>query len=89
MFARFRRWLLELLISIDQFFHVLLGGPKFILVGGPHPCADETISSKVGRRSIAGERWAKIAEKLIDTLFLILTGQPDHCARSIERVLVH
>lgn len=89
MFTRFRRWLLELLISIDQFFHVLLGGPKFILVGGPHPCADETISSKIGRSSIAGKRWAKVAEKLIDGLFLILTGQPGHCRRSIEQDLVH
>lgn len=83
MFTRFRLWVWQLLISLDQLGHVIFGGPKFILVGGTVPNADETISSKVGRASIAGKRWARIAEKVIDTLAYLLAGQKNHCLRSI------
>jgi hypothetical protein len=83
MLARVQRWIWELLVSIDQLLHVILGGPKYLLVGGPVPSADETISSKVGRRSIAGERWAIVVEKIIDGIFYVLTGQSQHCLKSI------
>ena len=83
MFARVRLWLWQLLISLDQLGHVILGGPKFILVGGTVPNADETISSKVGRASLEGKRWARIAEKVIDWFAYALAGQTDHCLRSI------
>ncbi len=84
MIARFRRWLREILISIDQLLHVLFGGPKYLLRGGPVPSTDETLSSKVGRRAIAGARWALIAEWVIDWLFVQLGEVPDHCQRMIE-----
>jgi hypothetical protein len=75
--------MLELLISLDQFAHVLLGGPKYVTRGGPCPSADETISSKVGRQAIKGRNWARAAELVINTLFRAL-GDRDHCRRSIE-----
>jgi len=81
---RLRLWLREILISIDQLLHVLLGGPKYLIRGGPVPSADETISSKVGRRSIAGARWAMLAERVIDWLFVQLGEAPGHCRRMIE-----
>jgi hypothetical protein len=83
MFNRLRRWLLELLISLDQLGHVLCGGPKYIFRGGPCPSADETISSKVGRQAAKGRRWAIAAEKVINAGFRIL-GQRDHCRHAIE-----
>jgi hypothetical protein len=76
-------WLIELLVALDQLAHVLFGGPKFLLFGGPCPSADETISSKVGRQAMRGRRWAIVAEKLIDTLFRLL-GQRGHCRAHIE-----
>ncbi len=85
---RLRRWILELLISIDQLAHVRLGGPKYLIFGGPCPSADETISSKVGRQALKGKSWARIAAVPIDALFRLL-GDRDHCLRSIEWDEVH
>lgn len=85
MSARLRRWLRELLISLDQLLHVLLGGPKYWIVGGPCPSADETISSIVGRMAIKGKRWALLAEQVIDALFRALGEGRGHCRRMIER----
>lgn len=84
MLRRFGLWIYELLISIDQLAQVILAGPKFILVGGQTPNPDETISSRVGRASLAGKRWAKwFAEPAINALMYLLTGKKDHCFRSI------
>jgi hypothetical protein len=80
---RLGRWLVELLIALDQLAHVFLGGPKYLLRGGPVPSADETISSKVGRQAAKGRRWAIIAEHGIDALFRLL-GQRGHCRAAIE-----
>jgi hypothetical protein len=81
---RLAAWLVELLVAIDQLLHVLLGGPKFVLIGkGPCPSADETISSKVGRQAIRGRRWARICEVPIDAFFRLL-GERGHCRRRIE-----
>lgn len=84
MIHRLCRWLREVLISLDQLLHVILGGPKYLIRGGPVPSADETISSKVGRRAIAGARWALTAERVIDWLFVQLGEGPGHCRRMIE-----
>lgn len=83
MNRRLIRWLYELLYWIDQGLHVILGGPKYIVDGGPVPSADETISSKVGRAAIKGRRWALIAERVIDTIWWPLQGW-GHCRQSIE-----
>jgi hypothetical protein len=86
VFYRFRRWLHELLVAIDQLLHVVFGGPKYVLVGGEVPNADETISSKVGRASLQGKRWARwFAEPAIDAVMFVLTGQKNHCIASIGR----
>lgn len=83
MHRRLATWLVELLISLDQLAHVLLGGPKYVLRGGPCPSADETISSKVGRQAAKGKAWALIAEREIDSLFRLL-GEEGHCRARIE-----
>ena len=78
MARRLILWLRALLIAVDQLGHVLLGGPKFVMFGGPVPDCDETISSKVGRAAVKGRRWALIAERGIDALM----GE-GHCRASI------
>lgn len=84
MIKRTRLWLLSFLIAYDQLWHVLLAGPKYILVGGPRPNPDETISSKVGRMAIRGKRWALACEAMIDWIFRLLTGERGHCRAKIE-----
>lgn len=42
----FKKWILNALISIDQFFNALLGGD-----------GDETISSRAGKAQQKGKRW--------------------------------
>jgi hypothetical protein len=84
MLRRFGLWIYQLLISIDQLFQVILAGPKYVIVGGGKPDPDETISSKVGRASLAGKRWAKwFAEPAINALMFVLTGHKNHCFLSI------
>lgn len=68
-----KRYLLNLLIAIDQ------GGNAFF---GGNP--DETISSRVGRAALREVRGALTLRSIIDWLFLNLTGERDHCANSIE-----
>lgn len=67
------RYIRNLLISIDQLGNALGGGD-----------ADETISSRVGKAALAGRRWALLMERVIDWLFLQVTGERDHCRASIE-----
>ncbi len=65
-------YILKLLISIDQFFNVLL------LNGNE----DQTISGRVGYRSYATGKWYwLVLEKIIDTVFFFDKG---HCKKSIE-----
>ena len=68
-----RRYLTNLLLWVDQGGNVLLGG---------HP--DETISSRVGRGAIKGNRFALLAERVIDWIFWRLAGEVGHCRASIE-----
>lgn len=68
-----RRYLWNLFIAWDQGINTLLAGDP-----------DETISSRVGRASLDGKRWARILERIIDRLFMLLGEAPDHCRRSIE-----
>ena len=83
MADRLRLWLHAFLVALDQWVYVVLAAPKYILAGGQPPNPRETISSKVGRAALAGKRWARIAEKLIDRLFVLLGERSGHCARSI------
>lgn len=85
MIRRLGVWFLCLLVSLDQLAHILLAAPKYLLLGGPPPDPDETISSKVGRMAVAGKRWALIAEVMIDWIFERLGGGPGHCRRMIGR----
>jgi hypothetical protein len=65
-----RRYVMNLLIALDQLFNVILGGNP-----------DETISSAVGRKAIEGRKWALIAEKVINALFWF---DPNHCRSRVE-----
>lgn len=67
-----RRYLLNILISIDQFVNTVFGGSP-----------DETISSAVGRKAIEGRRWALILESIINPIFAVL-GDDNHCRKRIE-----
>lgn len=69
------RYALNLLIALDQLGNVLLGGNN----------PDETISSAVGRKAMAGRKWALRAERIIDWLFERLGEEPGHCRRMIEK----
>lgn len=80
---RLRTWLHQLLIAIDQLFHVLLGAPGYLVTGNDCPNADETISSVVGRYAENGWKWALVAEAVINPLMFVLTGQKNHCRSSI------
>ena len=79
MKIRLRLWLISLLVALDQFAHVLLAGPKYILIGGQRPDPDQTISGKVGSASMAGKRWARLCEAVIDRLFICLGAGHGHC----------
>lgn len=85
MIRRFSQWLICLLVAVDQLAHMILAGPKFLLVGGPVPNPDETISGKVGRMAIRGKRWARPCEWLIDGLFRLLGAAPGHCRAAVAR----
>ena len=85
MLERIGKAVMVLLVSIDQLFAVLLAIPGYLIVGGDVPNPDETISSKVGRFSNMGYKWAKVCEFGIDLLFRALGGKPRHCQRMIER----
>lgn len=75
---RLQRVTLQALIALDQLAHVVVAAPKYLIAGGALPSADETISSAVGRRAVAGKPWALIAEIYIDRLF-----GAGHCRASI------
>ncbi len=63
----------KLLISIDQFFAVLLLNSH----------EDQTISGHVGYKSMTtGKRRYKLAEKVIN--FIFAPWEQDHCRASIE-----
>lgn len=63
----------RVLIAIDQLGNTITGGDP-----------DETISSRTGKAAIAGKRWALILERIINAIFLHLTGERDHCRANIE-----
>jgi hypothetical protein len=73
MMLRLRLWLIAMLVAADQFGHVFLSGPKYLVFGGPCPNPDETISGKVGRMAMRGRRWARVAQWVIDGLFDVLS----------------
>lgn len=63
-----KKYLINILISIDQLANTLLGG---------HP--DETISSRAGKYARRGSGWFPCQLCKLLNLF-----QKDHCIRSIE-----
>jgi hypothetical protein len=69
----YKNYLLRVLISIDQTLNV-------ILLNGSE---DETISGRVGWKSITTKKWYwRVAHWFIDTLFWL---DDDHCVSSIEK----
>lgn len=76
----------QLLVSLDQLVYILIAVPIYVVLGGPCPSADETISSRVGRAAVKGHTWGLILEELIDWIFVVLGAAPGHCRRNIETV---
>jgi hypothetical protein len=66
---RTRPYFTNILVGLDQFVGTLFGID-----------ADETISSYCGRTKMG--RWQ---QRLIDWIFLQLTGEQDHCLNNIEK----
>jgi hypothetical protein len=85
MIIRLRMWAIVLLIATDQLLHCLLAGPKYLIIGGPRPDPDETVSGKVGRMAIKGKRWARACEWLIDGVFRLLGSGDGHCRAASAR----
>jgi hypothetical protein len=74
-----RAWL----VALDQLLYVTFAGPLYLAGLAALPSPQETISSIVGRKSLEGRRWARIAEPIIDHIFTLLGEPPGHCRRSI------
>lgn len=75
---RIAAYYVRVLVSLDQLGNTLLNGNP-----------DETISSRVGRNAIQGDRWALVAEFVINLLFFWMkdeNGNRDHCRSCIEQV---
>lgn len=79
MFGRLLHWLLTLFTSIDQVGQVLIRGPKYVLLNGPKPSADMTISDWVGQSANAGIPLGIAAQKIID----FIMRNPNHCQQAI------
>lgn len=82
---RFALWMHAWLVALDQLAYVFLAGPWYLIGLAACPSPYETISSCVGRRANACQRWAEVAQVLIDRLFEALGSPPGHCQRSIVR----
>jgi hypothetical protein len=81
MFNRFKLWLFLFGVAFTQgVFNTTLAGLYWVITGdGLPPDPDEPLSSRVGRYSMEGRRWAIGAEKIIDGIF----GK-GHCRASAE-----
>lgn len=65
------------MIALDQLLNTLIRDTP----GGRWGWADETISSRAWRLSSTHPRWERM-HRLVDWVFLRLTGQRDHCFES-------
>lgn len=64
-----RRYIINILIAVDQFFNTVLGGDP-----------DETISSRLGKH--VAKKDSRFANLICKMLNLI---DPNHCIKSIEK----
>lgn len=81
MIDRFFAWVERFIIACDKFVAVWLRGWGFVWFNwGELPSTDESISGWVGRSAIAGEKWALVAEKVIDAIMLA----PGHCREAVQ-----
>lgn len=68
-----KRWLLQVLIALDQLVTALLGG-----------WADETLSSYAWRLERHGKPWGRFWRPVIDAIFWLLRGEVAHCRNAHE-----
>jgi hypothetical protein len=66
------QYLINMAFAFDQFFSTVLGG---------HP--DETISQRLGRASLAGNKTASKFRFVVDEIVFTLTGEENHCLKSL------
>lgn len=83
--TRLKLWAHAWLVALDQLAFSTIAGPFYVAHLAACPSPYETISSCVGRRANAGQRWAQAAQAFIDRLFEALGSPAGHCQRSIVR----
>lgn len=73
----------QLLLLVDIIVAFCIGWPLYLLgVLNDRPLAWTTISTMCGYYALQDRAWAKLGSKLIDSLFLVLTEQDQHCLKS-------
>lgn len=83
-FRRIRECMLPLLRAIDILLCAFWLSLLYPLGLADRPTGREFISSYVGEALHNGRSWAKVAAAVIDWVFKVLAGEPNHCARSYE-----
>lgn len=74
------------LVTFDILMAFLIFSPLYLLrIIDERLYTGETISSFTGRNIILGKIWAKILGKVIDTIFLVLVNQEDHCLKEADK----
>jgi hypothetical protein len=77
---RLFQWFEVMFVAVDQLFATWFRGWVFVWLNGDKPNPDETLSSWIGRNAVEGNRFALIAERVVD-LFL----GAGHCRRAIGK----
>jgi hypothetical protein len=81
--TRLRIWIAAVGSAWSQLWQTLWVGALFLFGAAPAPDPDETLSAFIGRRAIAGARWARVAELFVDTLMFGIDGlRWHHCRRA-------
>lgn len=79
-FDRMFSWAFAMMMALDQLVACWVRGWVFVWLKGAEPDPDETLSSWIGRSSLAGYRAARVAEAVID--FFMGAG---HCRDAIGK----
>lgn len=69
----FRAYLFNLFVAVDTLGNAILGGDP-----------GETISSRLGKGTLADKPVHTILATLVDLIFEMLFSQKDHCVKSIQ-----
>jgi hypothetical protein len=81
MIGRALAVLRTVLIVLSQLVQVMITGAAHIAGLAAKPRARDTLSAVIGRASLAGRRWPRWPERIIDWIFERLGDAPGHCRR--------